>query len=125
MTLVNVYYEEVDIFYHLLYRPKFERQVFQERLHESDHSFGNLVLAVCALASKYVTDYRVALDSGNAHTAGWLYYHQIRPKSTILTRTPRLCEVQTLAVRSTFIGFLLPFLISRFKALFDLSYQYK
>ncbi|KAG7451382.1 uncharacterized protein BT62DRAFT_978182 [Guyanagaster necrorhizus] len=76
--LIDIYYEECDMLVHLIYRPKFEKNVAQG-LHLYDRRFGSVVLLVCAIASTHSNDPRVFLDPTQEHSAGWKWYQQVRP----------------------------------------------
>ncbi|KAK0469527.1 fungal-specific transcription factor domain-containing protein [Desarmillaria tabescens] len=76
--LIDLYYEECDMIVHLIYRPKFEKNVAQG-LHLYDRRFGSVVLLVCAIAAPYSNDPRVFLDPAQEHSAGWQWYQQVRP----------------------------------------------
>jgi hypothetical protein len=88
----------------LLHRPTFESSL-ASGLHLIDHSFGSIVLAVCALASRlvwlyalfsfrsrhfrYSDDPRVVLGGTNSKlSSGWEWFQQINPaRDFFLTRT--------------------------------------
>ncbi|KAJ7137385.1 hypothetical protein C8R43DRAFT_1203013 [Mycena crocata] len=79
--LVNLYFTELHTFSFVLHRPTFE-MALADGLHLSDHRFGSIVLAVCALASKGSSDRRVLLPGEGELSAGWEWFRQIpRPFS--------------------------------------------
>ncbi|KAJ7137395.1 hypothetical protein C8R43DRAFT_611056 [Mycena crocata] len=79
--LVDIYFTEINIFSFVLHRPTFE-EALADGLHLSDHRFGSVVLAVCALASKNSSDERVLLPGEGELSAGWEWFRQIsRPFS--------------------------------------------
>ncbi len=94
--LLNLYFEEDNDLICLIYRPTFERKVAQG-LHEYDRAFGAVVLACCAIGSRYTNDPRVFLNA-NGHTAGWKYFRQIRPLPTSFTAPATLYDLQVYAV---------------------------
>lgn len=96
--LIELYYQEHDIYIHLIYRPKFERNVVQ-RLHEYDSSFGALLLSVCAVGARHSNDTRVLLNPGEEFTRGWKYYQQIRTLPAVLSHPPTLHDLQLYCVR--------------------------
>ncbi|KAF9040396.1 hypothetical protein BDZ89DRAFT_1060485 [Hymenopellis radicata] len=100
--LVELYYQEHDIYMHLIYRPKFERNIAQ-RLHEFDSSFGALVLAMCAVGARHSNDPRVLLN-GEEHTSGWKYYQQIRTLPAVLSKPPTLYDLQLYTVCGIFLN---------------------
>jgi Fungal Zn(2)-Cys(6) binuclear cluster domain len=57
-TLVNVYFSKVNVVWPLLHRPSFEADLLKER-HRRDLGFACVVLAACAVASRYCLDSRV------------------------------------------------------------------
>ncbi|KIY64274.1 hypothetical protein CYLTODRAFT_358659 [Cylindrobasidium torrendii FP15055 ss-10] len=93
--LIDVYFEEESTIAPLLYRPTFEARL-SCHLHEYDRSFGALVLAVAAIASRYCNDDpRVLLDPTAKTSAGWHWYRQIRPIPSAFSSPPNLHNVQT------------------------------
>ncbi|CAK5265440.1 unnamed protein product [Mycena citricolor] len=76
--LVTIFFEKLNIVFFLLHRPSFERSV-ASGLHLLDHSFGGLLLAVIALASKFSDDPRVIYPGTNTRlSSGWQWFQQIR-----------------------------------------------
>ncbi|KAJ7151807.1 hypothetical protein C8R43DRAFT_950980 [Mycena crocata] len=67
----------VNIFNFILHRPTFEKSIAED-LHLRDHKFGDIVLAVCALASKNSPDERVLLPGQGELCAGWKWFRQIQ-----------------------------------------------
>lgn len=57
-SLVNIYFSQVNVVWPLLHRPSFEADLLKER-HQRDLGFANVVLAACAVASRYCPDGRV------------------------------------------------------------------
>jgi Fungal specific transcription factor domain len=56
--LVNIYFSRVNVVWPLLHRPTFEADLMREH-HRRDLGFASVVLAVCAVASRYCQDRRV------------------------------------------------------------------
>ncbi|KAJ6507176.1 fungal-specific transcription factor domain-containing protein [Mycena vitilis] len=76
--LVSLYFSRVNIVLSMLHRPTFERSV-ASGLHLIDYAFGGLLLAVCALASRYSDDPRVVLKGTNTKlSSGWEWFRQIQ-----------------------------------------------
>ncbi|KAF7357828.1 Zn(2)-C6 fungal-type domain-containing protein [Mycena venus] len=76
--LVSIFFDRINIIMNCLHRPTFERSL-ASGLHLIDHSFGSVVLAVCALASRYSDDPRVILKGTNTKlSSGWQWFEQIR-----------------------------------------------
>jgi len=99
VSLVDFYFKEVNILFPLLHRPTFERQI-AERLHTKDAMFGNVVLLVCALGSKYSDDPRVYMDSSNKRSSGHKWYTQVDTCRKTYTTKSSLYELQMIVVRS-------------------------
>ncbi|KAJ7089490.1 fungal-specific transcription factor domain-containing protein [Mycena crocata] len=78
-SLVKIYFEQINPILCFLHFPSFQQSI-SDGLHLDDHRFGAVVLAVCALASRYSDDPRVFLDDANSeHSCGWKYFQQVRP----------------------------------------------
>ncbi|CAK5281385.1 unnamed protein product, partial [Mycena citricolor] len=76
--LVTIFFEKLNIVFFLLHRASFERSV-ASGMHLLDHSFGGLLLAVLALASKFSDDPRVIYPGTNTRlSSGWQWFQQIR-----------------------------------------------
>ncbi|KAK0238956.1 fungal-specific transcription factor domain-containing protein [Armillaria nabsnona] len=74
-SLIDLYFTESNIFLPVLHRPSFERSV-AELTHLSDPAFAAVLLAVCAIASRYSTDPRVLIDNESS-SSGWKWMQQI------------------------------------------------
>ncbi|KAJ7933782.1 fungal-specific transcription factor domain-containing protein [Mycena leptocephala] len=87
-SLVSIFFTRINIIMGLLHRPTFESSL-ASGLHLIDHSFGSIVLAVCALASRYSDDPRVILGGTNSKlSSGWEWFQQINPaRDFFLART--------------------------------------
>jgi hypothetical protein len=83
----------------ILHRPTLERSV-QAGLHFEDHRFGEMLLAMCALASRYSQDPRVILEGTNSeYSCGWKWFRQLRFFHACFVQAPCLYEIQTYCVR--------------------------
>ncbi|KAJ7256469.1 hypothetical protein B0H12DRAFT_510408 [Mycena haematopus] len=93
--LVDIYFEQINIFWFILHRPTFEKSI-ADRLHLRNPDFGATVLAVCALASKNSPDKRVILPGEHGELgAGWEWFRQIqRPFSGRVVKTASLYDLQ-------------------------------
>ncbi|KAF7293580.1 hypothetical protein MIND_01136800 [Mycena indigotica] len=60
-TLVHIYFEQINPIMGVLHRISFEGSLESNR-HLTERAFGEVVLGVCAVASKYSDDPRVFLD---------------------------------------------------------------
>ncbi|KIK70021.1 hypothetical protein GYMLUDRAFT_536497 [Collybiopsis luxurians FD-317 M1] len=75
--LVDIYFTRFEPYFPLLHRRTFERSI-AEGLHKVDTGFGQVLLAVCAVASKGSDDPRNLPDGvDNLHAMGWRWYSQI------------------------------------------------
>ncbi|KAF7298537.1 hypothetical protein MIND_00800400 [Mycena indigotica] len=97
-TLVHIYFEQINPIMGVLHRISFEGSLESNR-HLTERAFGEVVLGVCAVASKYSDDPRVFLDEAprdSEHSAGWKWFAQIRPMSASLDSTKSLLQLQRL-----------------------------
>ncbi|KAJ7451834.1 fungal-specific transcription factor domain-containing protein [Mycena galericulata] len=93
-SLVSLYFQRINIVLCLLHRPTFESSIASGR-HLRDHSFGAVVLAVCALASRYSDDPRVILKGTDSKlSAGWEYFRQLQYFRTNFRLTSTLHDLQ-------------------------------
>ncbi|KAK0466862.1 fungal-specific transcription factor domain-containing protein [Desarmillaria tabescens] len=74
-SLIDLYFSESNIFLPVLHRPSFERLV-AESAHLHDSPFARVLLAVCAIASRYSTDSRVLIEN-DPSSSGWKWMQQI------------------------------------------------
>ncbi|KAK0488586.1 fungal-specific transcription factor domain-containing protein [Armillaria novae-zelandiae] len=72
--LVSIFLNTTNVHFFILHGPTFRREI-AARTHFSVRDFGNLVLGVCAVASRHSDDPRV----GPPAHAGWEWYLQLRP----------------------------------------------
>lgn len=72
--LVSVFLNTTNVHFFILHGPTFRREI-AAGTHFSVRDFGNLVLGVCAVASRHSDDPRV----GPPAQAGWEWYLQLRP----------------------------------------------
>ncbi|KAJ6508089.1 fungal-specific transcription factor domain-containing protein [Mycena vulgaris] len=93
-SLVSIYFRRINILVCLLHRPTFEQSIAAGR-HLVNHSFGAVVLAVCALASRYSEDPRVVLEGTNSKlSSGWEWFRQVRNLRKDLYLNPTLYDLQ-------------------------------
>ncbi|KAJ3909077.1 fungal-specific transcription factor domain-containing protein [Lentinula edodes] len=93
-SLINAYFDNVNIILPLLHRPTFERSVL-EKLHYHDDMFAAIVLLVCAVGSRYIDDRRVLLDGVRSwHSCGWRYFNQVQLVRKSLLAPPTLYDLQ-------------------------------
>ncbi|KAF7289170.1 Fungal-trans domain-containing protein [Mycena indigotica] len=97
-SLVRIFFTRVNVIITLLHRPTFER-LLAAGLHFTDHHFGETVLGVCAVASKFSDDPRVILPGTNTRlSSGWQYYKQIKPYQKSSLHSISLHQAQTLCL---------------------------
>ncbi|KAJ7764189.1 fungal-specific transcription factor domain-containing protein [Mycena maculata] len=78
--LIDLYFTHVNAYVPLLHRPTFERGV-KGGLHIEDDGFAEILLLVCAVASRWSEDPRVCetegSDSADALACGWQWFDQV------------------------------------------------
>ncbi|PFH53689.1 hypothetical protein AMATHDRAFT_73129 [Amanita thiersii Skay4041] len=98
LSLVNLYFQEINVYLPLFHRPTFERDLSDE-LHMRDRMFGSIVLLVCALGSRYSNDPRVLIDDSNStRSAGYKWFKQVNLARKSLIARASLHELQMLAL---------------------------
>ncbi|KAK7008008.1 fungal-trans domain-containing protein [Favolaschia claudopus] len=102
--LIDIYFQQVNIYWPILHRPTFEKSL-ADRLHLQNPSFGAVVLAVCAVASRNSADERVFLPCEHGKlSAGWKWFRQIpRPFSGQTVKSASLYELQLCCLYITFL----------------------
>ncbi|KAF9568197.1 hypothetical protein CPC08DRAFT_746400 [Agrocybe pediades] len=100
-TLIDNYFHQVNIFWPLLHRPTFERQITAS-LHLRDGMFGAVLLLVCAHGARFSDDPRTfAEGSTNPRSAGWQWFQQVSPVRKSLYNKTTLLELQMHALHIT------------------------
>lgn len=102
-NLVNIYFLSNNCHFPLLHRPTFEQQ-YHSGMHRSSQPFAEIVLLVCAIASRCCDDPRVLLDPTVPHSAGWKYYEQVNVTDRSLVMPPTLMDLQRCVVSVKFIS---------------------
>ncbi|KAJ7447164.1 fungal-specific transcription factor domain-containing protein [Mycena latifolia] len=93
-SLLKIYFEQINPILGILHSPSFYQSV-AEGLHFRNPSFGAVVLAVCALASRSSDDPRVILDGVHSeHSCGWKWFQQVRPLRASFSPEPSLHQLQ-------------------------------
>ncbi|SJL03853.1 uncharacterized protein ARMOST_07210 [Armillaria ostoyae] len=102
-SLIDLYFTESNIFLPVLHRPCFERSV-AELTHLSDPVFAAVLLAVCAIASRYSTDPRVLIDNESS-SSGWKWMQQILVgrKANSFLSPPLLYDCQSTCLIAVFM----------------------
>lgn len=93
-ALLELFFENINIFIPLLHRPTFEKNI-QEKLHYRDDGFAAVLLLVCAVAARYSDDPRTRLDGvDSVASQGWKWYNQVQwPRKSLLS-PPSLYDLQ-------------------------------
>ncbi|THU97167.1 hypothetical protein K435DRAFT_663126 [Dendrothele bispora CBS 962.96] len=92
--LIRLFFTNCAQFIPVLHRPTFERSV-AEGLHFNDRHFGHLLLAICALASRYSNDPRIFVKgSTQEFSCGWQWFRQIKLFRNSYVTVPSIYEVQ-------------------------------
>ncbi|KDQ25973.1 hypothetical protein PLEOSDRAFT_1106857 [Pleurotus ostreatus PC15] len=96
-SLVETYFDTINLTIPLLHRPMFESQL-AAKLHLRDHWFGSVVLAICAIASRYSDDPRVideeGMDPSLATGEKWFSQIPVVRQSFTMSEAPSLYELQ-------------------------------
>jgi len=96
--LVNAYFEQVNVYCPLLHRPSFERSI-SENLHVKDSAFGALLLAVCAVGSRYAYP---PSDDQDSSKSGILWFTQLPIKQSAFGHSVSLYHLQMYCVSDDF-----------------------
>lgn len=102
-SLIGLYFTQANIFLPVLHRPTFQRLV-EELTHLRDPLFATVLLAVCAIASRYSTDPRVLIDNESSSN-GWMWMQQIlgtRRANSVLS-PPLLYDCQSTCLIAEFM----------------------
>ncbi|KAK1221481.1 Gypsy retrotransposon integrase-like protein 1 [Marasmius sp. AFHP31] len=117
--LITLYFTHVHPIFPVLHKAIFEQSV-KEGLQHRDIFFSSVLLAVCALGSRYCSDLRVLEDNdgiegyrgfdnrNNGHSksrisAGWKWFRQIRLNRLELGTKPSLYELQMYCLATYFL----------------------
>lgn len=101
--LVDLFFQHINFFTGLLYRPLFEKGI-EEGLYHRDDGFGGLVLLVCANASRFSSDPRVLLEGTDSwHSCGWKYFAQVQMVRKSLLSAPCLYDLQMYSLSVIFL----------------------
>ncbi|KAJ7497597.1 putative fungal-specific transcription factor [Mycena latifolia] len=108
LTLVDLYFKEINCYWPVLHRGIFEGKV-ADNLHLRDHRFGATLLMVCSLGSRYTDDPRILVDGEtNLHAAGNKWHSQVSVIPKHLIYKPDLYELQTVALSAIYLMSLSP-----------------
>lgn len=103
VSLISLYFSQVNSYLPLVHAPTFKRNIC-EGLHYRDHKFGGMVLAMCALASRYSDDPRVFEDPQILTSAGWKYFKQVKTLSGMTIDMPTLYDLQTFCLATFYLS---------------------
>ncbi|KAJ7110599.1 fungal-specific transcription factor domain-containing protein [Mycena epipterygia] len=103
ITLVSLYFDNINAFFPLLHRPTFEK-AFTTNTHLCDDGFAGTLLLVCALGARYSDDTRVHLTTvASRDTAGWKYFDQVQLAGHPLLAQPTLYDLQCYCLAVQFL----------------------
>lgn len=102
--LVELYFDQLNVYFPLLHRPTFERGI-RNGLHIADQGFGSVLLCVCALGARFSTHARVILPGTNSwHSAGWQWFKQVQESHRVINlNPPTLYDLQVASVSTKFM----------------------
>ncbi|KAK7020209.1 Gypsy retrotransposon integrase-like protein 1 [Paramarasmius palmivorus] len=102
-SLVALFFNNFNVLLPLLHRPTFERSV-AAGLHLHDRSFGFVVLAVCAVASRHSDDPRNLWDGTTSpYSLGWKWFTQIPLIRGNFLDQPTLYDIQLCVLNVYFL----------------------
>ncbi|KAF8994383.1 fungal-specific transcription factor domain-containing protein [Cyathus striatus] len=103
--LIDAYFEHVNLFYPLLHRPTFDRNV-KDGLHLRDEGFGGVLLLVCAVGSRYMEqiDEQALTESDSRLSVGWKWYNQVQVVKQCLLDPPTLYDLQSYSLAVHFLS---------------------
>ena len=96
--LVSAYFDQINVYAPLLHRPTFDAEL-SSGLHRRDRHFAAVLLAVCALGSRFSEDPRVFMNGvEDMHSAGWKWFRQITAIKQLPWASPSLYDLQLYSV---------------------------
>jgi hypothetical protein len=99
VTLIDLYFIQMDEYFPLLHRPTFEYEV-ASGLHLTNQGFACVLLAVCACGARFLDDPRVVMEGTTVHSAGWRWFRQIQLMRRSFWVSPSLHDLQLYEVRA-------------------------
>ena len=97
-SLIDLYFENYNIYLPLLHRPTFEKNI-QKGLHLVEEPFGTIALLTCALGAKFSDDPRTLLVSDDIYSAGWKWFRYVQQsRKAFRGDTVSVYDLQTFAV---------------------------
>ncbi|KIK70174.1 hypothetical protein GYMLUDRAFT_213321 [Collybiopsis luxurians FD-317 M1] len=103
-SLSDLYFLHAHPYFPILHRPSFEKAIFRG-LHLRNRKFGNVVLGVCAIASRFSEDPRVLVEGAqrNLRSSGWRWFKQASPIRTSMVQPPTLEDLQSCCLSSLYL----------------------
>ncbi|VDC07914.1 unnamed protein product [Peniophora sp. CBMAI 1063] len=108
--LVDHYFANANTLTPVLHRPTFEKDL-KSSLHLRERSFGNVVLLVCAIGSRFTHDRRVLVEGDPTwHSAGWNMFMQTRifDDASLLFPTSHLHVLQAACLATSYTADISP-----------------
>ncbi|THU84638.1 hypothetical protein K435DRAFT_783681 [Dendrothele bispora CBS 962.96] len=101
--LVTAYFDGHALYAPILYRPSFEKSL-SEGLHLRDNGFGALVLAVCAIGSRYQYKLQVTGSSKESYVeSGLKWFDQLPIRQYAFGQNVSLYQMQTYCLGMTYL----------------------
>lgn len=100
-SLIDLYFEHVNLFTPLLHRPTFDR-LLRDKMHIRDSSLGSVVLLICSIGARFSDDPRV-LIKGNTLSAGWQWFDLAHTLGERLLAPASLYDIQASVLRAEFL----------------------
>ncbi|KAJ7435467.1 fungal-specific transcription factor domain-containing protein [Mycena galericulata] len=103
ISLVSLYFDNVNVFFPILHRPTYTKAVATDT-HIRDDGFAGTLLLVCALGSCYSDDPRLHLPAATTcATAGWKWFDQVRLAGQPLYGQVNLYDLQCYCLAVQFL----------------------
>ncbi|KAJ7636406.1 fungal-specific transcription factor domain-containing protein [Roridomyces roridus] len=103
-TLVQIYFAQVNPIFCILHSRTFQESI-AAGLHFRDHKFGKVVMAVCAVGSRYSEDPRVLVEGVDSqHSCGWKWFRQVRLLQMPVSPEASLYELQLIALSILYLS---------------------
>ncbi|KAJ7767023.1 fungal-specific transcription factor domain-containing protein [Mycena maculata] len=103
ISLISLYFDNVNIFFPIVHRPTFEK-AFATNTHIHHDGFADTLLLVCALGARYSEDSRVHLPTvTECGTAGWKWFDQVQLAGLPVSGQATLYDLQCYCLAIQFI----------------------
>lgn len=100
-SLVDLYFDHVNLFTPLLHRPTFDRLLL-DKIHVKDSSLGSVVLLVCAIGARFSDDPRVFFTESTL-SAGWQWFDLAHKLGERPLAPASLFDIQASVLRAEFL----------------------